>query len=282
MNGNKGQRFSESGYCQKNVKIIDSLTDRIAVKVYREVEILKMDAILIAMPKTFMSALQEDKELGCYYKKVVSLFDLGKYTLEDIGDMYMVYAFIKAMQARFSGALPHFYRVSEICVDLGREMGLTRYDVGVLQALGVMHDVGKLGISDEILFKQGCLSATDWDEIKRHSAIGYRLVRPVHGISELADLILAHHERWDGEGYPYGLRKEEIPLVCRILTLADSVDAMINDRPYRKALTPSQIVTELHSCSGSQFDPAVVEAFFDMIQEHHHRQPFLSPLREGL
>ena len=282
MNEKEVQYFSGSGSIQKKVWVIDSLTDRIATRVYREVEALKMDAILAAMPKTFMSALQEDKELGRYYKKVVSLFDFEKYTLEDIGDMYAVYAFIKAMRGRFCCSLPHFYRVSEISVDLGTMMGLGEHDIAVLDALGVMHDVGKLGISDDILCKQTALTATEWEDMKRHPAIGYLLLKSVHGVSELANYIFAHHERWDGKGYPQELKGEEIPLVCRILTLADSVDAMINDRPYRKALTPSQIVAELRSCSGSQFDPAVVKAFFDMIHEHHHRQSFLSPLCEVL
>lgn len=264
-------------------RMADVCADRLAARVCRDVETLKMEMILEAMPKPFAASQLGCGDLGNYYRKVAILLDTDTSSSFDaIGSMYTICAFLRAMQDRSPVSFLHLWRVSEISVDLGRMMNLSDHDRILLEALGVMHDVGKLGIGDEILFKPEPLVKVEWEAIKRHPAIGYRLVRPVHGLSELADLILAHHERWDGEGYPLRLKGEEIPLIDRVLALSDSLDAMINDRPYRQALRPNQILGEISACCGAQFDPAVVEAFLDMIREGRFSQSLLSPLRDAM
>ncbi len=260
----------------------DACTGRLAARVRREIDILKITAIRETLSKLYASCPLEDKLLLDCYTRVTDLLDTEHCTAEVIDDMYAVYAVVKMLQTRFPTMLPHVHRVSAVCMDLGKTMGFVPRDVSVIGASGVLHDAGKLGISDTVLFKQGPLTALEWEDIKRHPAIGYELIQPIGGISELADLILAHHERWDGHGYPRGLKKEEIPLFSRILTLADSIDAMISDRFYRKALSPPQIVAEIECCSGNQFDPTVVEAFFDMIRENRHTLSFLSPLHDAV
>jgi HD-GYP domain-containing protein (c-di-GMP phosphodiesterase class II) len=260
----------------------DACTNRLAARIRREIDILKTTTIKETFDRLCASCRLEDKLWLDCYTKVTDLLDTEHCTTEVIDDMYAVYAIVKMLQNRFPAMLPHVHRVSAVCMDLGKTMGFTPHDVSVIGALGVLHDVGKLSISDAVFFKQGPLTALEWEDIKRHPAIGYELIKPIAGISELAELILAHHERWDGQGYPQGLKEEEIPLFSRILTLADSLDAMINDRFYRKALSPPHTVTEIKRCSGNQFDPMVVEAFFDIIRENRHTLSFLLPLHDAL
>jgi len=258
----------------------DVYTGRLVARVRRQMDILKIRTIKATLDTLYTSFPLEDKILRDCYARVVDMLDTEHCTAEVVDDMYAVYAIVTMLRERFPTMLPHVHRVSALCMELGKTMGLAPREVTVTGALGVLHDVGKLGVSDAVISKQSPLTAMDWEEIKRHAAIGCALIRPIGGISELADLVLSHHERWDGKGYPQGLKGEEIPLFSRILTLADSVDAMISERFYRKALSPPQVVAEIASCSGSQFDPTVVEAFFDMIREDRHTLLFLSPLRD--
>ncbi len=123
-----------------------------------------------------------------------------------------------------------------------------------------MHDIGKIGIPESILFKPGSLSKDERDVVQMHPNRGEEIVRPLNLPQECLDGIKYHHEHYDGNGYPYGLKAEEIPLGAAIIAVADAFDAMITDRPYRKGLSRQCAIDELRRCSGTQFDPAVVEA----------------------
>jgi HD-GYP domain-containing protein (c-di-GMP phosphodiesterase class II) len=125
----------------------------------------------------------------------------------------------------------------------------------------ILHDVGKINISETVLNKKGPLTESEWEEMKRHPASGADLVKDIHYLAPAIPVILYHHERWNGKGYPQGLAGEDIPLPARIIAVADSFDAMTTLRPYRAVLTPEQSRQEILSGSGSQYDPAVVEAF---------------------
>jgi HD-GYP domain-containing protein (c-di-GMP phosphodiesterase class II) len=128
-----------------------------------------------------------------------------------------------------------------------------------------VHDLGKVGIPDSILFKPGSLTGKEWEIMRQHPEKGYRIAQATTDLAGIADLILMHHERWDGHGYPLGLAGEEIPIECRILAIADSFDAMTNDRPYRKAMPVEEALAELEKCSGTQFDPQLVAAFLEIM-----------------
>lgn len=277
---NVERRFGECGsaladtFNEKTALATEGLVDRLAKKIWREVEVVKLSVIMKTLTKPGASGPLCDVALFDCYEKIASLIDPKENALDAADDRYSICALIEVMQSRLPMFIPHFRRVNDICLDMGKMMGLRERDLLLIDALGFLHDVGKLGIENGILLKQGPLTPKEWESIKRHPAIGYKLIRPIHGISELADLVMAHHERWDGKGYPLGLQGKEIPLICRILSLADSADAMMDDRPYRKALSPSEIVAEIQRCSGSQFDPEVVEAFLDMIHERGYAAPF--------
>ncbi|AFM39877.1 diguanylate cyclase (GGDEF) domain-containing protein,uncharacterized domain HDIG-containing protein [Desulfosporosinus acidiphilus SJ4] len=159
----------------------------------------------------------------------------------------------------------HSKRVSQICQMLGRELNLSESEVGKLKAAGLLHDIGKIAIEESILNKPGRPTETEWDQIKRHPEIGYRILSTSKEMSDLADCILAHHERWDGKGYPRGLMGENIPMISRIIALADSFDAMISERVYRNALSKEEALAEIEKNSGTQFDPGIAEIFIKVL-----------------
>lgn len=159
----------------------------------------------------------------------------------------------------------HSKRVSEICQAIGTALGLSEIEVSKLRTIGLIHDIGKIAIEEGILNKPGALTEQEWNEIKRHPEIGYRILSSSYEMMELAEGILAHHERWDGLGYPKGLKGEEIPKVSRIIALADSYDAMISERPYRKALSEEEVLVEIESNAGKQFDPELVRIFIEKV-----------------
>ncbi|MDY9922046.1 MAG: PAS domain S-box protein [Synergistota bacterium] len=159
----------------------------------------------------------------------------------------------------------HAERLSELSTRVGRMLNLMEKDLGELQLLGMLHDIGKIGIDDKILNKPGMLTEDEWVVMKRHPEIGYRIAMASHKLARIADYILAHHERWDGSGYPKGLKGEDIPLLSRILAVADAYDAMTEDRVYRKAMSKEQAIEEIRRNSGRQFDPLIAKIFIDSV-----------------
>lgn len=154
----------------------------------------------------------------------------------------------------------HTLRLRELAALLGREMNLSKNQLNDLSLLAALHDVGKVGIPDNVLNNPGVLSVDDWEIMMRHPEIGYRIAMACPSLAAIATLILSHHEHWDGQGYPRGLAGGEIPLPARILAVADAFEVMTTGRPYRKPLTPEAALAELARCAGSQFDPEVVRA----------------------
>jgi HD-GYP domain-containing protein (c-di-GMP phosphodiesterase class II) len=140
--------------------------------------------------------------------------------------------------------------------------------ISMLHTAGLLHDIGKIAISEEILNKPGKLAPNEWEEIKRHPDIGYRILGSSYDMLELAECILAHHERWDGLGYPKGLKGLEIPAEARMIAIADAYDAMTSERPYRKPLSKQDALSEIIRCSGSQFDPEIVTVFVEKVSSH--------------
>ncbi|HCX61907.1 MAG TPA: diguanylate cyclase [Clostridiales bacterium] len=160
----------------------------------------------------------------------------------------------------------HSKRIETYCHAIGRELQLSSKEMDELSLLALLHDVGKVSIDPNILQKPGSLTAEEWEEMKQHPQIGYRIAQATPELAVVADLILSHHERWDGKGYPRGLKGTEIPLSCRILAVADAYDAMTSDRVYRKAMNNEDAVRELEKNSGTQFEPSIVNFFIYTLQ----------------
>lgn len=159
----------------------------------------------------------------------------------------------------------HSKRVSQLSEEIGKALSLSSAEIKKIKTAGLMHDIGKTAIDEKILNKAGPLTVTEWMEIERHPEIGYRILSSVNEYAFLAKYILSHHERWDGNGYPKGLKGEEIPLVSRIISVADSYDAMTNDRPYRKALSKDIAIDELNKNIGKKYDGRIVNAFVEQV-----------------
>jgi putative nucleotidyltransferase with HDIG domain len=152
--------------------------------------------------------------------------------------------------------------VSRYAVELAREMGYSPEDVRIIRSAGLLHDIGKLNLPDSILTKHDPLTDAEWDMIRYHPELGTRILKYIPGLRDCMDAVLYHHERYDGNGYPHGLKGEDIPRDARIMAIADSYDAMISERGYKKRkLTKKEAIEELEACSGTQFDPELVKIF---------------------
>jgi len=172
-----------------------------------------------------------------------------------------VYALASTVDAKDPYTYGHSKNVADIAQALGKAIGMSGKELTDLYAVSLLHDIGKLGVPDAILTKTGKLTEEEWEVIKRHSADGERIVSYVKDLSPLVHIIRHHHEWYDGSGYPDGLKGEAIPLGARIITIADAYDTMIGRRPYREPVSPAEALEELVRCSGTQFDPKLVEAF---------------------
>lgn len=172
-----------------------------------------------------------------------------------------VKALMKVLYEKSFREEQHSRRVSWYCMALGIQLGLDINDNIRLGKIGLLHDVGKISIPNAILDKSGPLVATEWEEIHQHPKNGHRFLSVVVGMGEVAETVLAHHEHFDGNGYPNGLRGQQIPLDARIVAVADAYDAMVSERPYRNPLSREEAVEELERGKGTQFDPEVVHAF---------------------
>ncbi len=155
----------------------------------------------------------------------------------------------------------HSNTVSIICEAIATQMKLDKANVEKMRIAGLLHDIGKIGIDEEILNKPGKLSDDEWEQMRRHPEKGWRILSSVNEFSELAQFVYNHHEKWDGSGYPNGLKREKIPLEARIISVADAFDAMTSARSYRKVLSRQEAIHELTRCSGTQFDPEVIDVF---------------------
>lgn len=156
-------------------------------------------------------------------------------------------------------------RMKEIACLLGEAIGLSREEMDNLRLLVDVHDIGKLGVPDSTLLKPGPLTEEEWEKVRRHPEVGYRIALSSGELAPVAPYILQHHERWDGRGYPQGLRGEQIHLLSRILAIVNAYDAMTSERPYSRALTPEETLEELKRCAGSQFDSHLVENFVRLL-----------------
>ena len=172
-----------------------------------------------------------------------------------------LYAFVKAIEAKDPYTHQHSNRVTTIAISLGKAMHCSIEELDILNFAGRLHDIGKIGIRDEILQKPGQLTEKEFEIIKEHPAIGASIAGQLGLWDREQKIIKHHHERFDGSGYPDGLKKEEIPLLARILSVADAYDAMASDRSYRKRMANSRIIEIIKKEAGSQFDPKVVDAF---------------------
>lgn len=177
----------------------------------------------------------------------------------------------KTLEERTHETEAHAQRMRELSIKVGNIMKLYDNELDELSLLAMLHDIGKIAIPDYILGKPSKLTEEEWKIMKSHCEIGYRIAVASPELAHIANLILSHHERWDGGGYPQGLKGEEIPLLSRIIAVVDAFDAMTSDRPYHAAIPGEAALKELKRCSGTQFDPHIVDSFIDVISDYERQ-----------
>ena len=195
-------------------------------------------------------------QLVLKHREIEDLYDRLRHSYETTLE-----ALAAALDTRDTETQGHSTRVSEYTVVIARRMGVKEPELTEIRRGALLHDVGKIGIPDAVLRKPGRLSPEEWEEMKKHPEIGHRILSGIKFLEPSLPIVIAHQERFDGSGYPRGLKGEEIPLGARIFAVVDTLDAMTSDRPYRRALTYADARAEILRNSGIQFDPRVVEVF---------------------
>ena len=215
-----------------------------------------------------LSAAEDaDRDLLVVFKEADDLMYRDKLNKDTTARSQLMRTILAALKERDFFTHGNSRRMEDLCHRLGQRAGLSEKQLSDLALLAQLHDLGKIGIPDHILFKEAPLTDEEWEIMYKHPEQGYRIAMSGTDLAEIADLILKHHEQWNGEGYPLGLEGEEIPIECRILAIADAYDAMTSDRPYRKAMSPEEANAELNRCAGTQFDPELVEMFISILED---------------
>jgi HD-GYP domain-containing protein (c-di-GMP phosphodiesterase class II) len=190
---------------------------------------------------------------------------------DEAAQMGVVDALCALVEARDAAAGLHGKAVAELAVRIAQRLNRDAAETQVVRLAAELHDSGKVAIPEAILQKPGPLTVKEWDVIREHPIIGADIVARVPSLSVLAPIVRAHHERWDGMGYPDGLKGTDIPFAARILSAADAYVAMTTERPYRRARSAPEAADELRRCSGTQFDPAVVETLLQILGDESSR-----------
>ena len=180
----------------------------------------------------------------------------------------LVYSLVNIVDACDRHTTRHGPRTGRIAHQIAQALGFSPEECDTVQIAGILHDIGKIGIPERILTKTGKLTVEEWKSMKNHPVLGAQILAPISGFKSIAKSVEGHHEKYDGSGYPFGLKKEAIPIGARILAVADAFTTMTDGRIYRHIFTIDEAVQELKRCSGTHFDPAVVIAALNTLTEH--------------
>ncbi len=235
--------LSVQGYCEKDDKLEQ-------LPLFVEAAVKSIDQMRIIQNINDELIESKDKLEKAYLESIETL----RYTVE--------------AKDRYTHG--HSDRVSAYSVLIGKKLGLSKEDLDTLKIGGLFHDIGKIGISDAILLKNGKLTDAEYTEIKNHPVIGKNILSNAAIFENIIPIVLYHHERYDGKGYPYGLQDSSIPFLARIVSVADSFDAMTSRRSYRGELDLEYVKNEFKSKSGTQFDPVIASIFLDILNTEYH------------
>ena len=252
--------------------IIKQLTSNPAIltqmQTYKGIAFVTLSSLLI-FQLLHGELKRREKEYSLHQAEVHNLLSkLQKSNLE-IKEAYddTIKGWAQTLELRDLETHGHSERVVKFATAIGKEMNFPQDELRHLRWGALLHDIGKLGIPDRILGKQGNLDKEEREEINRHPIYGYDLLKSIEYLQPILDIPHYHHEKWDGSGYPSGLRGEEIPLAARIFAVVDVWDAMTSDRPYRKALPENEAIRYITEQSGKHFDPIIVQSFLNLISQ---------------
>jgi putative nucleotidyltransferase with HDIG domain len=242
---------------------------RLLVTAYSDSSIL-IDAINYAKIDRYVKKPWEPLDLLNTIRTSVEVFQLKKENdrlIHDLKELFSgtINAIIEALDAKDSFTLGRSRRVTFFSLTLARYLNLPREELGKLELAGLLHDIGMIGVSEDILNKTEALTESEFENIKRHVHHGVKILEDIKQLKDVVKIIQYHHERFDGSGYPYKLKGDEIPLNARIIAIADAYDSMISNRSYREGLSHEEAMRRIEEQSGGQFDPKIVLSFKEII-----------------
>ncbi|MDW7669040.1 MAG: diguanylate cyclase [Bacillota bacterium] len=244
-----------------NEKKIKKVIERIK----EESQNAKLDSVIVSLALGHSTKNREDKDILEVYKEADNKMYKNKLKYGRIMRNKTIEKVILNVNNKYDNEQIHTEKVSQYCESIARAMNLSSKEVEDAKIAGLLHDIGKIIVSPEILNKKGKLTKKEWEEVKKHSSTSYQLLKSVDEYSHLAEDVLYHHEKLDGSGYPEELSKDEIPLLSKIIAVADAYEAMTAGRPYQKKKTKEEAAEELRKYSGTQFDETIVKAFINEV-----------------
>ena len=256
----------------KRVQLEHPQTMRILLTAYSDANIL-IDAINYAKIYRYVKKPFNPDELQLIVSAALEYYQL-KYDndrlIEDLKELFSgtIKAIMEALDAKDSYTSGRSKRITYYSVIISKQLGLSSIDTGKIELAGMLHDIGMIGVSDEILYKIDALTQEEYDEVKKHITYSVKILEDIKQLKDVVEIIKYHHEKYDGTGYPFGIKGEEIPVGSRIIAIADAFDSIISNRVYRDSVHYDEALEKIKQGAGTQFDPVIVKAFeecFDSI-----------------
>ena len=256
----------------KRVQLEHPNVMRILLTAYSDANIL-IDAINYAKIYRYIKKPYNPEELQLIVASALEYYQL-KYDndklINDLKELFSgtIKAIMEALDAKDSYTSGRSKRITYYSILIAKQLGLSTIDVGKVELAGMLHDIGMIGVSDEILYKVDSLTQEEYDEIKKHITYSVKILEDIKQLKDVVEIIKYHHEKYDGTGYPYGIKGEDIPIGSRIIAVADAFDSVISNRIYRNKVEYAEALEKIKAGSGTQFEPVVIKAFeecFDSI-----------------
>ena len=243
-------------------------TEAIVERISASLRNTELDPVIISLAMGFSVKVDIDQDIEDVLKRAESRMYNDKLRSGKQMRKGLIENFIRDINTKYEQEKIHSDKVTEYCIKTGKAMGFSKKEISVLKTEAILHDIGKVVIPSNIIMKPAKISEDEYDLVKKHSEKGYQILKSTDEYAVYAEPVLQHHERWDGKGYPEGLKKEDIHLHSRIINIADAYEAMTSGRPYKEAVSKEKAISELKKNRGKQFDPELVNIFIEKVLQN--------------